>query len=112
MSRSHRPPGCLILELFLFGMLAPPTVAGADPFAFQARANAAARAIVLGVQQGISALPPTAGQAFVYKLDTNTGLPVREELLGPVSLRTPATVEAHTLLLRAATSYFALDDSF
>src|SRR5262249_48183467 len=60
----------------------------------------------------ISALPPTAGQAFIYKLDTNTGLPVREDLLGPVSLRTTATVEAHTLLLRAATSYFALDDSF
>src|SRR5262245_1510977 len=82
-----------------------------NQFGGQTRANAASRAIVLAVQQGISALPPTSGQSFIYEFDPNLGVPVRSERLGPISLRTPETIGSGKLTLRAATSYFALPDS-
>src|SRR5262249_7457753 len=64
--------------------------------------------IVLAVQQGISALPPTSGQSFVYEFDPNLGVPVRSERLGPISFRTAETIDRGVLTLRAATSYFAV----
>ena len=82
-----------------------------NQFGGQTRANAASRAIVLAVQQGISALPPTSGQSFIYEFDPTLGAPVRSERLGPISLRTPATIGSGKLTLRAATSYFALPAS-
>src|SRR5262245_1156434 len=82
-----------------------------NQFGGQTRANAASRAIVLAVQQGISALPPTSGQSFIYEFDPNLGVPVRSERLGPISLRTPETIGSGKFTLRAATSYFALPAS-
>jgi len=49
-----------------------------NPFGVQDRADAVSRLIVLGVQQGISSLPPTSGQPLAYKsapqLDTYKGV--------------------------------------
>src|SRR5262249_49848816 len=72
------------------------------------RAVATDLPIVLAVQQGISALPPTSGESFIYEFDTNTGSPIRSERLGPISLRTPETIDRGVLTFRAATSDFAL----
>src|SRR5262249_29256108 len=58
----------------------------------QTRAGAAVLPIVLAVRQGISSLPPTSGQSFIYEFDLNLGAPVRSERLGPISLRTPETI--------------------
>lgn len=77
----------------------------------QTRANAASRAVVLAVQQGISALPPTSGQSFLYAFDFALGVPVRTERLGPISLRASEVIGAGELSIRAATSYFALPAS-
>jgi len=92
----------------------PPGVgrARADPFGFQPRANAASRALVLAVQQGISSLPPTSGQSFVYEFEPTLGAPVRSERLGPVSLRAPETIERGTIGVRTAISYFAVSSVF
>ncbi len=79
-----------------------------DPFGRQARADAASRAIVLAVQQGISALPPTSGQSLVYEYDRRTDAFVRSERLGPTSLRAPETIGEGNFDVRAATSYFDL----
>jgi hypothetical protein len=79
-----------------------------DQFGGQARANAASRAIVLAVQQGISALPPTAGQSLIYEFNRKLDVPVRTERLGPTSLRAPETVGEGNFSLRAAASYFDL----
>ena len=74
----------------------------------QARADAASRAIVLAIQQGISALPPTSGQSLVYEYNPRTDVFDRSEKLGPFSIRAPETVGQGNLSLRAAASYFAL----
>src|SRR6185295_14803019 len=66
--------------------------AQSDQFGRQARADAASRAIVLAVQQGISALPPTSGQSIIYAYNPHTDDFERSEKLGPFSLRTPETV--------------------
>jgi hypothetical protein len=72
------------------------------------RAVATDLPIVLAVQQGISALPPTSGQSFIYEFDTNVDVPIRSERLGPISFRTSETIDRGVLSFRAATSYFAL----
>lgn len=77
-------------------------------FGGQARADAASRAIVLAVQQGISALPPTSGQSLVYEYDPRTDVFERSEKLAPFSFRAPETVGRGKLSLRASASYFAL----
>src|SRR5262249_5975554 len=69
------------------------------------------RALVLGVQQGISALPPTSAQSFVYEFDPSVGVPVRTDLAGPISLRAAETLAPGHLTLRVAASYFALSTS-
>jgi hypothetical protein len=79
-----------------------------DQFGTQARADAASRAIVLAVQQGISALPPTSGQSIIYAYNPHTDVFERSEKLGPFSLRTPETVGSGNFSLRFAASYFAL----
>ena len=81
---------------------------GGGQFGGQARADAASQAIVLAVQQGISALPPTAGQSLVYEFNRQLDVPVRGERLGPTSLRAPETVGEGNFSLRAAVSYFDL----
>ena len=84
----------------------------AQRFESQARADAASRAIVLAVQQGISALPPTSGQSPVYEYNPRTDVFERSEKLGPFSLRAPETVGQGNVSLRAAASYFALPATF
>ena len=77
-------------------------------FGEQARADAASQAIVLAVQQGISALPPTSSQALVYEFNREFDEPVRTRQLGPTSFRTPETIEEGHFTVRAAASYFEL----
>lgn len=87
---------------------------GTNPaqFGLQGRANAASRMIVLGVQQGISSLPPTSGQAFSYRFDPDVGTFVASELMGPTSFRSTQLVGPGNFSFRFATSYFELRDDF
>lgn len=68
--------------------------------------------IVLGVQQGISSLPPTTGQSFVYEYDPAIDTYVASSRLGPISFRSPLTIGKGRFALRIATSYFELSESF
>src|SRR5262245_13086342 len=77
---------------------------------FQAQADAAAHALVLAIQQGISSLPPTSGQSFVYEFDPSVGAFVRSDRVGPIVLRAAETIRPGRLTLRVATSYFALGE--
>jgi hypothetical protein len=106
----------LSLPFFLIGIaaLSRPDVGRAqgDQWGRQAQADAASRAIVLAVQQGISALPPTSGQSLVYEYDPATDVFVRSERLGPTSLRAPETIGEGNFIIRSATSYFDLSTAF
>ncbi len=82
-----------------------------NQFGAQDRANAASQMIVLGVQQGISSLPPTSGQSFTYTFDADLGTYVPSAQLGPTSLRSPQTVGAGKFSFRFATSYFDLSET-
>jgi hypothetical protein len=68
--------------------------------------------IVLGVQQGISSLPPTSGQSLTYQFDPELSTFVASEQLGPTSFRSPQTVGKGKWALRASYSYFELEDRF
>jgi hypothetical protein len=83
-----------------------------NQFGGQARADAAARMIVLGVQQGISSLPPTSGQSLTYEFDPELATFVASERLGPTSFRSTQTVGPNRWSLRASFSYFFLEDDF
>ena len=105
----------IALSTFLVAALGPVGGAGAqtsNPFGLQDRADAASQMIVLGVQQGISSLPPTSGQAFTYDYNAELGTFVENEQLGPTVLRAPQTIGAQRLSLRFATSYFELGETF
>lgn len=78
----------------------------------QDRADAASQMILLAVQQGISSLPPTSGQSFVYEYAPRHGTFERRELLGPISFRTPFTIGRGRLSARVATSYFGASRTF
>jgi len=102
----------LLLVVSLGGLLwAPDGARAQNQFGGQDRADAARRMIVLGVQQGISSLPPTSGQAFSYEFDPARDTYVRSTRLGPTSFRSPQTVGAGNFSVRLATSYFELADS-
>src|SRR5215470_3350275 len=103
----------LLLAALLAGLLWWPASGRAqeNQFGGQDRADAARRMIVLGVQQGISSLPPMSGQAFSYEFDPARDTYVRSKRLGPTVLRSPQTLGAGHLSLRVATSYFALSGS-
>src|SRR5690349_16701595 len=88
-------------------MIAGPARAN-NQFGGQGRADAASQMIVLGVQQGISSLPPTSGQAFTYDYNAELGTFVASEQLGPTVLRSPQTIGANRFSLRVAASYFDL----
>ena len=84
-------------------VLMAPTLATAqanDPFGLQQRADAVSQMIVLGVQQGISSLPPTSGQAFTYDYNAELGTFVESEQLGPTVLRSTQTIGASARHLR------------
>lgn len=97
--------------------MATPAMAGSSgtnpgQFGLQGRADAASRMIVLGVQQGISSLPPTSGQAFSYRFNPEIGSFEASELLGPTSFRSTQLVGKNNFSFRFATSYFELKDDF
>jgi Putative MetA-pathway of phenol degradation len=83
-----------------------------NQFGAQDRADAASRMIVIAVQQGISSLPPTSGQSFVYDFDPVLDTYVASQRLGPISFRTPLTVGKGRFSVRVAGSYFSLSRSF
>ncbi len=95
--------------------LALPGAAGAqfnaDQFGGASRADAARQMIIVGVQQGISSLPPTSGQSFVWLYDPALGVEVPTETLGPTSFRSPQTLSPGKFSLRGAYSYFDLGES-
>jgi hypothetical protein len=100
--------GAVTLTLFA----ATPLRAQDNQFGGQTRADAAARMIVLGVQQGISSLPPTSGQSLTYEFDPELSTFVASERLGPTSFRSTQTVGPNKWSLRASFSYFFLEDDF
>lgn len=111
----HRGMGSLLRSVIFSSLLLGTSViahAQGDPFGLQQRANAASDMIVLGVQQGISSLPPTSGQAFTYDYNAELGTFVESEQLGPTVLRSTQTIGANRLSLRFATSYFELGETF
>ena len=105
----------IVVSSLLVAALLPPARAGAqadnNPYGLQQRAGAASQMIILGVQQGISSLPPTSGQAFTYDYNAEIGTFVQSEQLGPTILRSTQTIGASRLSLRFATSYFDLNKS-
>ncbi len=90
---------------------APPVSAQQNQFGIDQRAQAASQMIVLGVQQGVSSLPPTSGQAFNYQYDTELGTFVPSTELGPTVLRSPTVIGSNRLSLRFAASFFQLGET-
>lgn len=81
-------------------------------FGGQERADAAAKMIVLAVQQAISSLPPASGQSFAYTYDPELSTYVASERLGPTALRSTQTIGKGKASARFSTSYFELSKSF
>jgi hypothetical protein len=79
-------------------------------FGVQFRADAAQQMILLGVSQGISNLPPTSGQSFVYDYDEALDTYKATGLLGPTAFRSPLTIGKGKMSVRAAASYFELSN--
>ena len=103
---------CLSTGLLAALVSAAHAQVNSNPFGLQDRANAASQMIVLGVQQGISSLPPTSGQAFTYDFNAELGSFVESQQLGPTVLRSTQTIGAKRLSLRFATSFFQLGETF
>jgi hypothetical protein len=83
-----------------------------NQFGGQERADAAQQMIVLAVQQAISSLPPTSGQAFSFEYDLAKDTYVRSAVLGPTVLRSTRPIGKGKLSLRMAASYFDLSQAF
>lgn len=80
-------------------------------FGVQQRADAAQQMILLGVSQGISNLPPTSGQSFVYEYDEALDTYKATGLLGPTAYRSPLTIGKGKMSVRVAGSYFQLNNN-
>jgi hypothetical protein len=80
-------------------------------FGVQQRADAAQQMILLGVSQGVSSLPPTSGQSFVYEYDDALDTYKATGLLGPTAYRSPLTIGKGRMSLRVAASYFELSNT-
>ncbi|MBY0274766.1 hypothetical protein K2Z84_05470 [Candidatus Binatia bacterium] len=80
-------------------------------FGVQQRADAAQQMILLGVSQGISNLPPTSGQSFVYEYDEALDTYKATGLLGPTAYRSPLTIGKGKMSVRVAGSYFQLNNT-
>jgi hypothetical protein len=85
---------------------------GQGQFGASARTDAASQMIVLGVQQGISSLPPTSGQSLTYQFDPELSTFVASEQLGPTAFRSPQTVGKGKWAFRTSYSYFELEEEF
>src|SRR5262245_50627684 len=98
---SHRSLGVAMAVATLRTAPAPAAWAGiSNQFGGQDRADAASEMIVLGVQQGISALPPASGQAFTYEYNPAVDTYEMSEQLGPTALRTAQTIGRNRVSLR------------
>src|SRR6185369_14758681 len=75
--------------LACMALLAPASARAQSNAAFgvQQRADAAQQMILLGVSQGVSSLPPTSGQSFVYEFDEALDTYKATGLLGPTAYR-------------------------
>jgi outer membrane putative beta-barrel porin/alpha-amylase len=104
--------GTLVAVGVLTSVVSGQALAQVTTNAIQFTANSIGRMIVLGVEQGISSLPPTSGQSFSYEFDPSLDTYVASERLGPTSFRSPQTVGVGHSSLRLAASYFELADSF
>jgi len=108
-------PRPLLRTLARMGMvlcLAGRANAQATNYGIAARADAAQRMIVLGIEQAIASLPPTAGQSLVYEFDLGSDTYVASKRLGPTALRSTQTLGEGRFSLRFSTSYFELSDRF
>ncbi len=116
-NRNIRSAFLIVVTLgWSIAMVAPAVAGSSGPnpaqFGLQGRADAASRMIVLGVQQGISSLPPTSGQAFAYRFNPEINSFEASELLGPTSFRSTQLIGQGNFSFRFATSYFELNDNF
>lgn len=95
-------------------LLGAPVLAHAQnnaAFGVQQRADAAQQMILLGVSQGVSSLPPTSGQSFVYEYDEALDTYKATGFLGPTAYRSPLTIGKGRMSLRFAGSYFELSNT-
>lgn len=76
------------------------------------RANGAKQLITLSVQQAISQLPPSAGQAFTFKFDPARDTFVRSDRQGPTALLSPRTIGKGKWSARLGVSYFRVSETF
>lgn len=88
------------------------TVHAQTPALDAARGRAVAQMVTLGVQQGISSLPPTSGQSFLYRMDPALEVLSQSTQLAPVSFRVPQPIGSGNLSLRVSESYFNLSRDF
>ncbi len=72
------------------------------------RAAAAKQMIVLAVEQGLAALPPTAGQSNIYEFDADLDTFVPSRRLGPSAFRSPETLGRHKISLQMTGAFFEL----
>ena len=87
------PARCAVMCAAVLAMAAP---ARGDQLAstfYPSLSEAARLMIVLGVQQGISSLPPTSGQSFTYEYNPQSDTYERGRQLGPISLRSRWTTQ-------------------
>ena len=99
------------VALWLPSMFSQPAAAQ-NQFGGQDRVDAANRLVRQGVQQAISALPPTSSQSLVFRFDLANQTYERAESLGPLVLRSPETIGKHTGSVRVTTSYFEASAEF
>ncbi len=83
-----------------------------NQFGRAGRAEGAAQLVTLSVQQAISQLPPSAGQAFSFRFDPARDTFVRSDRHGPTVLLSPRTIGDGRFSARVGVSYFRLSAEF
>jgi len=106
------PPRLLRAAVLLVTVLSRAAVQGQALRLQQSQADAASQMIVLGVQQGIDALPPSSGQLFTYEFDPKVDAYVVTNRLGPTVFRSPQVIGERVVDVRLAASYFTINGSF
>lgn len=101
---------CSIMGAVL--LLSPLTRAASAQTLPGVEAAATRQAILLGVDRGISLLPPSGGQSVTYSFDEGLGVYQRSPLVGPTALRSPLTIGEGKLAFRVASSYFEASQNF
>lgn len=111
MTRGMRAGVIGVLVLLAVSLRASPAPAQIAQ-ATQAQAAAARTAVLVAVERGVAALPPSSGQAIVWELDASLDSYRESPTLGPTALRSPLTIGKNRLALRVASSYFDAADDF